>query len=420
VQVATERPARASAGDTLRSRFQPEELAALAEKEYPAALRSRGIAGEATLRFAVDRRGKAQQVEVLAGTRQEFVEAAKRVVEQLHFWPARVGDQLIVEPASAFKVSFGLHHAAQTTRAAPNAVERLLHAAITEYYPELLRAETARTPYVYLVVDPRGNVVHRALEWSRPSTPVIRDAILNHFPDLPRTRGAIPGGAGYSVRTGIPGGKDIEVFWATLEEPAAPSGPVRWGPYPLDAVSASKGFPAEAVKGALQERYAREIQQGLPEGSAIWFTATMDGSVLDSGIAPPAELHERLRERNDSSAFSLVMFLDAAGGAKLKTFGSVRAPQPGEAGVISGRVTDEAGNGIAGASVLFRDRLKGTVTGENGEYRLANLPPGSYTLIARRPGSGEASQGVSVGAGGGARADFVVGRQIGRLRSEAP
>jgi TonB family protein len=400
---------REIAPDTLRSRFQPEELAALAEKEFPAALRARGIEGNATLRFAVDRQGKAQRVEVLAETRPEFAEAATRVVEQLHFWPARVGEQPIEESASPFKVSFRLHQAAQTERAAPNAVERLLRIAIAQYYPELLRGGTRGTPYVYLVVDPRGNVIHRALDRSRPSTPVIRDAILNHFPELPRTRSAVRGGSGYSVRTGIAGGEDIEVSWVTLAEPAAPVGPIRWGPYPLDAVSASNGFPAELVKSALQERYAREIRQGLPEGSTIWFAATMEGAVLDSGIAPPAEFHERLRERTDSSAFSLVMFLDGPDGSKVRTLGIVRAPKPGEAGVISGRVTDEAGDAIAGATVLFQDRLRGTVSGENGEYRLSNVPPGSYTLIVRRPGGGaEATREVSIGAGGGANADFVV------------
>jgi hypothetical protein len=78
--------------------------------------------------------------------------------------------------------------------------------------------------------------------------------------------------------------------------------------------------------------------------------------------------------------------------------------------VISGRVTDEAGNAVPGARVLFEDRLKGTVTSETGEFRLSRVPPGSYTLIALAPGGAEAGREVSIGAGAGTTADFVVRR----------
>jgi TonB family protein len=399
----------AFAGDTLRARVPGEDYVALTDKEYPIALRSAGVEGNATLRFTVDRQGRARDISVLAATQPEFSEAARRVVEQIPFWAARVGDQAVEDLVPAFEVRFNLHRAAQTPRHAPSAGERLLRAAITQYYPDLLRAVPARTPYVYLVVNERGEVVRHALDWQRPSTPMIRDAILNQFPDLPKTRSAISGGSGYSVRTGIAGGKDIEVYWATLKEPAAVAGPIRWGPYPLDAVTASNGFPSDAVREAVRERHASAIQQGIPKGNSLWFIATAGGKVLDSGVASGADIRKRMSEMNDSSAFVLVMFVDAPDSTKVRMLGTVLAPKVGDDGVIAGRVTDESGNPVAGSTVLFRDRHQGTVTNADGQYRFANVPPGNHTLVARRAGGQpETSKQVRVGADGGAEADFVV------------
>ncbi len=60
------------------------------------------------------------------------------------------------------------------------------------------------------------------------------------------------------------------------------------------------------------------------------------------------------------------------------------AAQRGETGGISGRVTSETGEPVSGARVevlsLTGQTLAGTLTDRAGNYRVENLPPGSYTV----------------------------------------
>lgn len=51
------------------------------------------------------------------------------------------------------------------------------------------------------------------------------------------------------------------------------------------------------------------------------------------------------------------------------------------AGVITGRITDAATEDyLPGANVILAGTAYGTASGRTGEYRIANVPPGSYTL----------------------------------------
>src|SRR2546425_9996959 len=57
---------------------------------------------------------------------------------------------------------------------------------------------------------------------------------------------------------------------------------------------------------------------------------------------------------------------------------------------ITGRVTDVSGAAVASASVIVRDRLRGTsfptVTNEEGIYVFPRLPIGGYELRVESPG----------------------------------
>lgn len=76
-----------------------------------------------------------------------------------------------------------------------------------------------------------------------------------------------------------------------------------------------------------------------------------------------------------------------------------------DAGRIVGRVTDAAGNPLAGAAVTAlpaeadAPRLE-TRTGETGGFQLSGLRPGRYTVRAERRGYAPAGQGVELGPGG--------------------
>lgn len=75
-------------------------------------------------------------------------------------------------------------------------------------------------------------------------------------------------------------------------------------------------------------------------------------------------------------------------------------------GVLAGQVTDENGNGVAGASVTITSQSQGfsrsTTTSASGAYRFSGLPTGRYDITV-----GGETQTVSVIAGGTAGLNFV-------------
>ncbi|MCD0487482.1 TonB-dependent receptor [Pedobacter sp. MC2016-14] len=52
-----------------------------------------------------------------------------------------------------------------------------------------------------------------------------------------------------------------------------------------------------------------------------------------------------------------------------------------QTGTLSGKVTDEHGKPVSGASVLLKELSRGTMTDDNGKYELKSLQPGEYTLV---------------------------------------
>jgi uncharacterized protein (DUF2141 family) len=59
-------------------------------------------------------------------------------------------------------------------------------------------------------------------------------------------------------------------------------------------------------------------------------------------------------------------------------------------GTLNGNVTDSSQAAIAGASVTAQNQgtnfTRDTVTNSAGEYTLATLPPGTYTVAVKAPG----------------------------------
>ena len=72
-----------------------------------------------------------------------------------------------------------------------------------------------------------------------------------------------------------------------------------------------------------------------------------------------------------------------------------------QAGVVTGSVTDAASrSAIAGASVIIEGTTLGVTTGSDGRYRLASVPAGTYTLVARRIGFAQQRKSATVGSSG--------------------
>lgn len=76
-------------------------------------------------------------------------------------------------------------------------------------------------------------------------------------------------------------------------------------------------------------------------------------------------------------------------------------------GVVTGKVTDaKTGKGISGANISVGNDTHGVVTGEDGSYRLTNLPAGVTTITVHLVGYAKQSRSVTVGEGSTVAADF--------------
>src|SRR5688572_20420702 len=70
------------------------------------------------------------------------------------------------------------------------------------------------------------------------------------------------------------------------------------------------------------------------------------------------------------------------------------------AGAVEGRVLDQDGAPVAGATLLVEDAAPAATTKPDGYFRLRSLPPGAHRVVARRIGYDEAATWVTVPSGG--------------------
>jgi outer membrane receptor protein involved in Fe transport len=81
----------------------------------------------------------------------------------------------------------------------------------------------------------------------------------------------------------------------------------------------------------------------------------------------------------------------------------------GTTGKIAGRVTDQDGNPLVGATVMVVGTSYGAMTDANGEYFIINLPPDTYTLRCSMVGMGaKEAPGVQVITDQTTRMDFTL------------
>lgn len=103
--------------------------------------------------------------------------------------------------------------------------------------------------------------------------------------------------------------------------------------------------------------------------------------------------------RLDRASRPVLLLLALAAALLLAGF---RAAQ--DTGRIVGRVTDHAGNPVAGAAVVARHADAGvpgraTRTGDTGGFQLTGLPAGRYAVRAERDGLAPAEQAVELEQG---------------------
>jgi len=84
------------------------------------------------------------------------------------------------------------------------------------------------------------------------------------------------------------------------------------------------------------------------------------------------------------------------------------ARPPRLAGTVEGRVIDQTGAGIGGASVTIRGTRLLASTGADGRYRLVGIPAEEVELIARAIGYRASAKTVRIREGAVTTADFTL------------
>ena len=84
-------------------------------------------------------------------------------------------------------------------------------------------------------------------------------------------------------------------------------------------------------------------------------------------------------------------------------------PLAAQQGEVTGRVTDKtSGQAIAGAQAAVVGTTLRAVTGQDGRYRLVNVPPGAATIRIAFIGYGSVTQTVTVTAGTSVEVDAAL------------
>ncbi|MHA4893330.1 TonB-dependent siderophore receptor [Pedobacter sp. PWIIR3] len=88
----------------------------------------------------------------------------------------------------------------------------------------------------------------------------------------------------------------------------------------------------------------------------------------------------------------------------------------GQSGSIKGKVLTADGKAAAGISIALSGTTLGTSTNSNGEYKIGNIKPGSYTLKVSAVGLNTQELSVTVAAKTTATADFTLSENLAQLK----
>lgn len=105
--------------------------------------------------------------------------------------------------------------------------------------------------------------------------------------------------------------------------------------------------------------------------------------------------------------FSLAWGQDAAETRRVHPGFSESSSEGKNSATITGQVKDAAtGEFLPGANVFLKGTSRGTATSVNGEYTITQVPPGSYTIIAKYLGYKETGIAIVVKAGARMKQNF--------------
>ncbi|MGQ0537592.1 MAG: SusC/RagA family TonB-linked outer membrane protein [Gemmatimonadaceae bacterium] len=205
-------------------------------------------------------------------------------------------------------------------------------------------------------------------------------------------------------------------------------------PLPLRAAAAQeRGGAPQTYAVALRARYVplETVRDGtvrMPKPLARTVSVQREGALLQQvllDIATQAGLGlsygEDLAKSHTIVSLSVAnaSAADALAAATRNTQWAVLVTPSGQVAVVSalvrqlgsvaGRVSDRASAiGIAGVTLTLEGTRLSAFTNDSGTFRIPNVPPGAYTLSARRIGYTRAVQSVTVVADQATQADFAL------------
>jgi outer membrane receptor protein involved in Fe transport len=188
--------------------------------------------------------------------------------------------------------------------------------------------------------------------------------------------------------------------------------------------AASGAVPVDADRAPVLRRRLSLDLRDVPLGEALATIARESGLRLGySSKVVPVQRTVRLVAEDITlgGALSSVLFdvgvdvlFERDGQAAIVPRMPVTVQPP--VGTVVGRVTDaKSGAGLAGATVVIEGTSRSGTTGNDGRYRIAEVPPGTYTVRARYIGYAPATVSVTVSADQEATADLALGKSAQRL-----
>ncbi len=185
--------------------------------------------------------------------------------------------------------------------------------------------------------------------------------------------------------------------------------------------SASRVSPLDvATMPVLSRRLALELE-GVTLKQALTAISRQSGLrlVYNDAVLPLGQLVHLRAEAITVAAALTDLLLGSGVDVVFRPDGEaalVKRPAPPPTGTIVGRVSDKkTGSALAGATVVVEGTSRSATTSSDGRYRIAAVPPGTYTVQARYIGYAPGSASVTVSADQEATADFTLEKSAQRL-----
>lgn len=166
----------------------------------------------------------------------------------------------------------------QTTESTAMALDwraKTFRAAIAERIPELANTSPNEEYCIWLASDARGELIGVA---SAPGTSNgrVSRGFVERFPGVHARNAAVIGSQRFKADALAPAAVTVNYMQLKMEEPASPSGPYHF--------TIPQYVTTEDLNELVDKNYRNVLEEGLEPDKMVWFLATGEGDVVDSGV----------------------------------------------------------------------------------------------------------------------------------------